>query len=211
MGEGGPPRKRGTHPLGPPARWAESDFPRVSNTASPHHIWYSSNWNGLLYIIPALCQHTKLSHVHMSDCLVSEQRMNKQCYLWPSGDRFHSKRCRWENGRMVGFSWKTSPSDWTKRLLQGILLTLIPATRFHNSITEWSAWNLCHSLKSKDVSFWVVYTLCTQCTEASPADNIWISQLFNLLKQVKVINPVSRWLRILRLPMHEQWRSTSAT
>ena len=141
VGEGGPPRKRGTHPLGPPARWAESDFPRVSNTASPHHIWYSSNWNGLLYIIPALCQHTKLSHVHMSDCLVSEQRMNKQCYLWPSGDRFHSKRCRWENGRMVGFSWKTSPSDWTKRLLQGILLTLIPATRFHNSITEWSAWN----------------------------------------------------------------------
>ena len=136
-----PPRKRGTHPLGPPARWAESDFPRVSNTASPHHIWYSSNWNGLLYIIPALCQHTKLSHVHMSDCLVSEQRMNKQCYLWPSGDRFHSKRCRWENGRMVGFSWKTSPSDWTKRLLQGILRILIPATRFHNSITEWSAWN----------------------------------------------------------------------
>ena len=56
------------------------------------------------------------------------------------------------------------------------------------------------------------FALCTQCSEASPAD-IWISQLFNMLKLVKakVLDLVSRWPRISRLAMHEQWGSTSAT
>ena len=39
------------HPwvVGTPARWAETNFPRVSNLHTHHTIWYSSNWNALCW------------------------------------------------------------------------------------------------------------------------------------------------------------------
>ena len=95
-------------------------------------------------------------------------------------------------------------------------------------LTEWTARNYCHWLQSKVLSHIVCTHNVPTMHRTSPADindfhnvltcwNKWkrkwllINESESGSVKVKDVNPVSRWLRILRLPMHEQWASTSAT
>ena len=88
--------------------------------------------------------------------------------------------------------------------------------------------NYCHWLQSKVLSHIVCTHNVPTMHRTSPADingfhnvltcwNKWkrkwllINESESGSVKVKEVNPVSRWLRILRLPMHEQWGITSAT